>query len=254
MERKNLTHFYRSVKSCNPSQPWDVSLQIYNDEKLAVYYAPFEHINRKAKVVICGITPGKTQAMEALNIAKGGLISGTTLSTIQEQAKLSASFKGFRKNLSAMLDLVGLNEKMGIETCNDLFGIRSNLVHNTSAIRYPVVLSNGNNYNGTPKPHRHNYLRAMIETYLAEEVESLGPDCLWIPLGGTSTEALNHLVDIGVLRANQLLAGLPHPSGANAERVAYFLGNKPKDALSNRVNPDIIDSAKAELIRKLNRK
>ncbi|WP_166371569.1 hypothetical protein [Psychromonas sp. SA13A] len=251
MEKKILNDFYKAVVKCEPESPWSPELKIYSDSKLSVYYAPFEHINTKAKVVICGITPGKTQATQALDTAKTGIISETDLVKIQEEAKQAASFKGFRKPLSDMLDLVGLNEKLNIETCNDLFDSKTDLVHYTSTIRYPVVLENGNNYNGVPKASKHPFLREMLDSYLAEEVEVLGPDCLWIPLGKAATEGLEYLVKKGALKPNQLLSGLPHPSGANAERVAYFLGNKAKSKLSIKVNPDILDSAKISLKNKI---
>ena len=251
MEKKTLNNFVQAVAACEPESPWSPELKMYSDSKLSVHYAPFEHINTKAKVVICGITPGKTQATQALDTAKTGLIANTSLLEIQEEAKQAASFKGFRKPLTAMLDLVGLNEKLGIDTCDDLFGNRAHLVHYTSTIRYPVVLANGNNYNGTPKASNHVFLREILDTYLAEEVEALGPDCLWVPLGKASTEGLEYLVNKGVLKGNQLLSGLPHPSGANAERVAYFLGNKPKSKLSVKVNPDILDAAKLSLKNKI---
>ena len=38
---------------------------------------------------------------------------------------------------------------------------------------------------------------------------------------------------------------MPHPSDSNAERIAYFLGRKPREALSNKTNPDKYDQAKA---------
>lgn len=251
MEKKTLNNFAQAVAACEPESPWSPELKMYSDSKLSIHYAPFEHVNSKAKVVICGITPGKTQAIQALITAKTGLIAGTDLLEVQENSKQAASFKGFRKPLTAMLDLVGLNEKLSIETCDDLFGSKANLVHYTSTIRYPVVLANGNNYNGVPKASKHGALREMLDTYLSEEVEVLGSDCLWIPLGKAATEGLEYLVSKGKLKASQLLSGLPHPSGANAERVAYFLGNKAKINLSVKVNPDVLDEAKLSLRDKI---
>lgn len=52
----------------------------------------------------------------------------------------------------------------------------------------------------------------------------------------------------GVLREEQVLGGLPHPAGANAERIAYFLGNKPKEALSVKNKAESPDKAKAEIL------
>ncbi|GAM70761.1 hypothetical protein JCM19236_2705 [Vibrio sp. JCM 19236] len=251
MRKKTLPNFIEGVRNCNPDAPWDPSLLLGKDDKLKVFYAPFEHINTQAKVAICGITPGITQACEALDIAKTGLLVGSEISDIQSSAKQAASFKGFRKPLTQMLDLIGLNNKLDIESCDSLFGKNSNMVHYTSAIRYPTLLANGSGYNGTPRVNKNLILKQFLELYLAEEIETLGSECLWIPLGKGATDALKYMVDIGILQPQQLLSGLPHPSGANAERVAYFLGNKPKEKLSVKVNPAIIDSAKSRLIEQL---
>jgi hypothetical protein len=48
-----------------------------------------------------------------------------------------------------------------------------------------------------------------------------------------------------------VLAGLPHPSGANAERISYFLGRKSKEALSSKTNATKIDEAKLVLLKQL---
>ncbi|WP_303045736.1 hypothetical protein [Turicimonas muris] len=50
-----------------------------------------------------------------------------------------------------------------------------------------------------------------------------------------------------------MLPQIPHPSGANAERIAYFLGKKKKEDLSAKTNPDKIDTEKHE-IQKILRK
>jgi hypothetical protein len=44
---------------------------------------------------------------------------------------------------------------------------------------------------------------------------------------------------------------LPHPSGANAERIAYFLGRKAKGDLSAKTSPGKLDEAKAQLIKRV---
>ena len=48
------------------------------------------------------------------------------------------------------------------------------------------------------------------------------------------------MAEQGVIQRNQILAGMPHPSGANAERIAFFLGEKAKKDLSAKTNPTII--------------
>jgi hypothetical protein len=32
--------------------------RLHQDERLAIYYAPFDHVNEGAKVAVVGITPG----------------------------------------------------------------------------------------------------------------------------------------------------------------------------------------------------
>jgi len=46
---------------------------------------------------------------------------------------------------------------------------------------------------------------------------------LFKPLGPKVAQVFEMLIKQGVLDSNQILFGLPHPSGANAERIAYFL-------------------------------
>lgn len=55
----------------------------------------------------------------------------------------------------------------------------------------------------------------------------------------------------GLLDRSQILDGLPHPSGGNAERIAYFLGKKSRGALSEKTNPQKLDQARDGLIREV---
>lgn len=72
-----------------------------------------------------------------------------------------------------------------------------------------------------------------------------------VPLGGKVTEMLMYLADKGLIRRDHILAGLPHPSGANAERISYFLGRKPKHLLSAKTNADMLDTARQALIARV---
>jgi hypothetical protein len=86
----------------------------------------------------------------------------------------------------------------------------------------------------------------MIETLLAKEARFL-PNALWLPLGPKPLAALHHLVTLGILGREQILPAIPHPSGANAERIAYFLGRKARQALSIKTRPDPIDETREHL-------
>lgn len=48
----------------------NAKLTLAHDGVIEVCYAPFEHINPQARVVIVGITPGRTQMLNALKEAR----------------------------------------------------------------------------------------------------------------------------------------------------------------------------------------
>jgi hypothetical protein len=223
------------------------------DRALAVTYAPFDYVNPSARIVLVGITPGRQQAVNALLEARRQLVAGNDLPAVAKAAKETASFSGpMRTSLVDMLDFIDLPRWLGIPSCGHLFGARADLVHYTSALRYPVYV-NGQNYSGAPAMVSTPLLRQQIETHLAAEAHAL-PNAVWIPLGPAPTSALDLLARQGILSKDRILDGLPHPSGANGERISYFLGRKARELLSSRTNAALIDEAQARLmdrIRKL---
>lgn len=226
-------------------------LLLASEGNLQTFYAPFDHVNSGARIVLCGITPGLQQASRALDEARKQLRQGASIEQAKQAAKETASFAGpMRKNLTSMLDQIGLHQLLGIESCAQLFDTHRHLVHYTSALRYPVFLD-GQNYSGSPAMLSRASLRHQVETHLADEIRALGPQCLYVPLGPKVTEVFQHLQTKGLLKAEQLLDGLPHPSGANAERISYFLGGKPREKLSSKTNAAVLDAAKARLLAKL---
>lgn len=217
---------------------------------LTVEYAPFDHIEEGAELVIVGLTPGRQQAANALETLAGDLKIGTSPKLALERAKRTASFSGpMRASLLAMLDEIGVPALYGRTSASEFFSDHQSRVHFTSALRYPVYLD-GKNYSGTPNPLSHPILKQMIETHLAEEAERL-QTAIWVPLGQHAEAALLHLAGKGHLPRENILAGLPHPSGANAERIAYFLGQKNRTSLSAKTNPAKIDEAKQRLIHQV---
>lgn len=217
---------------------------------LEVCYAPFEYINPKARVVIVGITPGRTQMLNAIKEARQQLDQGADPLSALRAAKQIGAFSGaMRPNLVGLLDGIGLNSWLGIASCDALFGSASDLVQTTSALRNPVFL-NGENYNGTPNMTKHPLLQKQLLTHFGEDVKAL-PNAVFIPLGDKVAEALHFLADNGLLSRERILDGLPHPSGANAERIAYFLGKKNREALSSKTNPEKLDKAKSLIISRV---
>ena len=231
--------FRSAVESLNLSfalKEWPRSLQMRQEGDWATYYAPFDHVNTSARVVLVGITPGLQQAGNALYSLQSELRRGTPDARALEIAKGVASFSGpMRQNLIDMLDAIGLQAVLGISSAAALFGERADLVHYTSALRYPVTLK-GKNYGGSPGIAGNAFTRAELTRWFAEEAKAL-PDAIFVPLGPAVTEALEGLAANGTMDRSRILAGLPHPSGANAERIAYFVGRKPRANLSKQDRP-----------------
>ena len=230
---------------------WPEPLLMRRDGDWATYYAPFDHVNTRARVVLVGITPGLQQVGNALRALQQELRRGTPEPRALEIAKGFASFSGpMRQNLIDLLDAIGLPRLLGIDSAAQLFGDRADLVHYTSALRYPVTLK-GENYGGSPGIASARYPREELRWFTEEAAElSQG---VFVPLGPAVTEALEMLARTGAVSASRVLAGLPHPSGANAERIAYFTGRKPREALSKKTDPDKLDRARAALLDRVSR-
>jgi hypothetical protein len=215
---------------------------------ISVYYAPFEWVNPQAKVVLVGITPGKTQAANALQEAQRAMQCNASPAEVLRRARATGAFSGaMRPNLISLLDSVGLQHWLGLKTCKDLFEGQSHLLQTASVLQFPVYL-NGGNYNGTPEPTKHPLLRAMVTEHFANLCQQL-PAAVFVPLGSVPTRTLAWLATQGSVSPTRVLVGLPHPSGANAERIKYFLGQKKRSSLSTKTDPDKLDQAKASLLR-----
>lgn len=222
------------------------ALQLAASGSLAAYYAPFDAVNPEARVVLVGITPGRTQAGNALAEARKQLANGVSHADALSQAKRVGAFSGaMRTNLTALLDHIGLPRWLGLTSCDELFVNAAHLLQSASVLPFPVFV-NGGNYNGTPNPLRTPMLRQMVLEHFVPMAHAL-PEAVFVPLGPVPTRVLQWLVSQNHLNGRQLLLGLPHPSGANAERIHYFLGKKEATNLSAKTDPVKLDAARNQL-------
>ncbi|BBE74929.1 hypothetical protein OHA_3_00017 (plasmid) [Pleomorphomonas sp. SM30] len=153
-----------------------------------------------------------------------------------------------RTNLVSMLDSIGIADVLGVRTTRALWTDQSNLAHFTSALRYPVFL-NGENYSGAPGIGSVPLLQDQL-VHLRTEMALLR-NALFVPLGPKVAKVLLTVAaEAGVPRGN-ILDGLPHSSGANAERIACFLGTKALADLSAKTNGVAIQLARASLMERV---
>ncbi|WP_081889029.1 hypothetical protein [Comamonas aquatica] len=250
-----ITRFAPVIRALTPSEINDSKvlqqkLEIARQDRIQVCYTPFEYLNKDARVVIVGITPGATQLMNAVKEVRRQLDMKSSYENALKEAKATGAFSGaIRPNLTGMLDSVGIAGWLGIKSCDELFTSSKHLVQTSSALRNAVFVD-GENYSGSPNMVRTSVLRDQLLSQFAHEAQALSK-AVFIPLGDKVSEALHFLAKEGILSSDHILDGLPHPSGANAERIAYFLGRKERSALSAKTNPEKIDLARAELISKI---
>lgn len=218
---------------------------------LSAHYTPFDYVNAQARVVVVGITPGFAQWKNAVREARRQLMADAPLAEVLRAAKYTGAFSGaIRPNLVALLDHVGLQRWLGIASCATLWHADARLMHVTAVLRHAIFVD-GKNYNGAnPNMIATPLLQGQMLDHFAHEAALL-PDAVYVPLGPKVGQALSWLAARGVLDEARILHGIPHPSGANAERIAYFLGRKEKAALSSRTNGDQIDRDRLQLAAKM---
>lgn len=226
-------------------------IKIAKNHNVESYYIPFEYISPTAKIVIVSITPGMTQLMSALNFVQNSIAEGLEQDEILIKVKNESAFSGaLRVNLIKLLDYVGLDKKLNIDSTSTLFEKNSHLVHTTSVLKFPVFI-NGKNYSGSsPNMLKNPLMLEMINRFFVDEIKLL-KNALYIPLGSKVGQVLEYLVREGKLKQEQILFGLPHPSGANAERVSYFLETKQRSNLSSKTNPDLLEKARFDILEKI---
>ena len=155
------------VLSAGPPENLDVlplSFTLHREGRLRVAWAPFDYVNRSARIALVGITPGWQQTKIAYEEAYKALGEGRSYVTASRRAKARASFAGtMRKNLVSMLDEIGVARALGIESTAELFGPHRRYLHTTSALRYPVFIDGGNYTGHSPKPLSNDYLRGWLK-------------------------------------------------------------------------------------------
>jgi hypothetical protein len=206
----------KRLKKIHTSSIVNKEFLIKKDGNIEIYYAPFDYINTKAKIVIVGITPGVQQMLQSYEVINQG-------KSLKEVKDLS-SFKGsMRTGLIKYLDELKINDILKIKSCESLFNKNSRYLHTTSLVKYPVF-DKGKNYSGA-NILKKKILLDFIEKNFLEELKTLEKSII-IPLGNTVSSTIEYLNNKYNLKLRCFLKGFPHPSGANARKNIQFKENK----------------------------
>ena len=206
----------KSLKKINKSNVTNSKFLVNKEGNIKIYYAPFDYINPKAKIMIVGITPGLQQMLQSFEVIKEG-------KSLKEVKDLS-SFKGsMRTTLVKYLDELKINKTLKIKSCESLFHKHNKYLHTTSLVKYPVF-DKGKNYSGA-NILKKKILLDFIEENFLKELKTLNK-CIVVPLGNTVSSTIEYLNSKYNLKLSCFLEGFPHPSGANARKNIQFKKNK----------------------------
>ena len=206
----------KALKKINKSIVTNNKFLINKEGNIKIYYAPFDYVNSKAKIMIVGITPGLQQMLQSFQVINDG-------KSLKEVKDLS-SFKGsMRTTLIKYLDELKVNKKLKIKSCESLFNKNSKHLHTTSLVKCPVF-DKGKNYSGS-NILKKKILVEFIEKNFLKELKTL-KKAIIIPLGNTVSSTIEYLNNKYDLKLACFLKGFPHPSGANARKNIQFKENK----------------------------
>ena len=215
--KKNL--YIKKIKKIHSASRKNIvsaNFLIKQDQNIKIYYAPFDYINRNAKIMIVGITPGFQQMQQSFQAIKQG-------KSLKEVKDLS-SFKGsMRANLIKYLDKLKINNSLNINSCESLFNINSKYLHTTSLVKYPVFYK-GKNYSGNNIVNKKLLIDFIKKNFLKEL--NTFKNSIIVPLGNTVSSTISYLNEIFNLKLKYILYGFPHPSGLNIGKDKQFNNNK----------------------------
>lgn len=237
--KKTLHDYYKAIEalplkvSYTKEELFKPELLVEKQGDIEIYYAPHnEYLNPEARIFIVGITPGFQQMSTAIAAARQGIAEKKSIEEIQYDCKAAARFSGsIRRNIISMLDEIGLNEKLHLSSCSELFEQQDKLLHTISLIPYSVFVK-GNNYSGhTPKLTKNEMLMSYVyDNFISEYRKLIHRDnLLIIPLGSAVEAVLLQLETEGLIVKNSILKGFPHPSGANVNCRTKF--NEEKEGM-----------------------
>ena len=208
----------KALKKINKSIVINNKFLINKEGNIKIYYAPFDYVNSKAKIMIVGITPGLQQMLQSFQVINDG-------KSLKEVKDLS-SFKGsMRTTLIKYLDELKVNKKLKIKSCESLFNLHSKYLHTTSLVKYPVF-DKGRNYSGSNILKKELLLNFIEKNFLKEL--KIHQNSIIIPLGNTVSSTIRYLNEKYNLKLSCFLEGFPHPSGANARKNIQFKENKSR--------------------------
>ncbi len=201
-------------------------------------YTPFEYVNRQAKLVIVGITPGNTQLALSYGKAQELLRQGHPDDLILREVKKVGAFGGpsMRPNLLKILRHFHFDQLLGIADVESLWGSDAELLQSTSVVPH-AAFKTGKMFAGSfDEVLASPLLSECFRDCFVPSVREMESDTLFVGLGPCPEAALDWCVHHGALQRKQVLGAFCHPSSASGSTTRYYLREVAKGQLDTR-NP-----------------
>lgn len=172
----------------------------------------FDYVNPEAEVVIVGITPGNSQT------------KGSREGLTPKEIKQKYAFKGLTNNMAKMLDYIGVNTFLGINSCKSLWKEDFDRVEMTSLLKnatYKVTGSKKEMFKDADMITKSEDLRKEFEEGFVKDCEQYNNARLFVACGQGVYDELMKLKERGVITAP--IVGIAHPSGNNVIKVKYYM-------------------------------
>ena len=162
-----------------------------------------------------GITPGNSQ----LKGEREGL-------DLREIKRKNAFAGNMRPNLINILDYIGVNNVLGIESCRTLWEEDFDKVDMTSLLKEATyeLKKDGSRmmFKDVKKIAKSEKLTAMLEEGFVKDCTKYENDVLYVACGPGVYNMLKKFQTEGRIRGE--VVGISHPSGANTGRIQCYLG------------------------------
>ena len=233
------------------------------------------YLNKNAKIVIMGISPGRTQTKVK---AKDTEIDLMTLPK-EERNKICAFAGKLRENLIDMLNKICIHKLLGIDNCESLWGNDFELVNHTSILPYSTIKCRREKWLDSPsdidKVLKENkttnyksggyissitYSAILKSDLLREEVFSLTlQDLKFFSKAGTPIIALGHSVYKILSEINNkeklglIIIPFVHPSMQNKSSglIDIFLGEKMPNGGTASINAKEFGLIAKQMVKEL---
>ena len=179
------------------------------------------YVNTYAKVVIVGVTPGKNQV--------GGKDEGLTPHDTKK--KYAFNGKQMRSNLVAMLDLIGVNKVLEIQSCESIWDNDFKLVEMTYLLKrgtFEIKDGKLEMFNKADRILGNPQLKEELNNGFVQDCALYLDAKLFVACGFGVYKVLHEFKRCAIIKVP--IVGIAHPSGLNGNWVNCYLKKKQADS------------------------